>query len=254
MSKIFVSIPVLGKPCLQMIYNLYQAILSCREHQVRVYWNSNDSLIQRVRNCHISDFLFKYTECDYFMSLDSDIEVLNCYPNNNIFNKLIANDVEFAGGLYALKKQEVRRCSSIGVDGITPQFDTGLQEMRWLSSGCWCLKRSMVEKMYEKYRDELVYDGDDNFAGKKIIGLYNCIMYDLKPNDFPDVKLPYRKLLSEDWSFCQRWSDMGGKIYADTSIALRHIGEYSYSLYDLEVKKVPAPMPPQPGFDLGEKK
>jgi len=64
--------------------------------------------------------------------------------------------------------------------------------------------------------------------------------------------LPFRKLLSEDWSFAQRWTDMGGKIYADTSIALKHIGEYSYSLYDLEVVKKPAPNVPQAGFDLGK--
>ena len=252
MSKIFLSMPILGKPCLQSIYSMYQAILTCREHQVRVYFNSNDSLIQRVRNCHISEFLFKYTECDYFMSLDSDIEIMNCYPNNNIFNKLIACNVDFVGGLYALKKQGDRRCSSIGAGGKTPQFDTGLQEMRWLSSGCWCLKRSMIEKMYERYEDELLYDGDDNASGKKVIGLYNCMLYDLKEGDFPDVQLPFRKLLSEDWSFAQRWTDMGGKIYADTSIALKHIGEYSYSLYDLEVVKKPAPNVPQAGFDLGK--
>ena len=252
MSKIFLSMPILGKPCLQSIYSMYQAILTCREHQVRVYFNSNDSLIQRVRNCHISEFLFKYTECDYFMSLDSDIEIMNCYPNNNIFNKLIACNVDFVGGLYALKKQGDRRCSSIGAGGKTPQFDTGLQEMRWLSSGCWCLKRSMIEKMYERYKDELLYDGDDNASGKKVIGLYNCMLYDLKEGDFPDVQLPFRKQLSEDWSFAQRWTDMGGKIYADTSIALKHIGEYSYSLYDLEVVKKPAPNVPQAGFDLGK--
>jgi len=253
MSKIFLSMPILGKPCLQSIYSMYQAILTCREHQVRVYFNSNDSLIQRVRNCHISEFLFKYTECDYFMSLDSDIEIMNCYPNNNIFNKLIACNVDFVGGLYALKKQGDRRCSSIGAGGKTPQFDTGLQEMRWLSSGCWCLKRSMIEKMYERYKDELLYDGDDNASGKKVIGLYNCMLYDLQEEDFADVQLPFRKLLSEDWSFAQRWTGMGGKIYADTSIALKHIGEYSYSLYDLEVVKKPAPNVPQAGFDLGKR-
>lgn len=255
MSRIFLSMPILGKPCLQSIYSMYQAILSCKEHQVRVYFNQNDSLVQRVRNCHISAFLFDFPECDFFMSLDSDIFVINAYSTNNIFSKLIAHDKDFVGGLYSLKKPGVRRCSSITKDGTVPQFDTGLIEMRWLSSGCHCIKRSVIEKMYERYKDELLYDGDDNFSGKKVLGIYNCMLYDLKEGDFPNVKLPFKKLLSEDWSMTQRWIDIGGQIWADTSIVLRHVGEFEYSLWDVDVIKAPQTPKsnlPSAGFDLNK--
>lgn len=250
MANIFLSVPILGKPCLQTMYSMYQAILSCPNHKVRLYFNSNDSLIQRVRNVHLSQFLFNYKNCDFFMSLDSDIEILNCYPNNNIFSKLIAHDLDFVGGLYALKKQGVRRSSSITIDGSIPEFDSGLREMRWLSTGCWCVKRSAIEKMYDIYKDDLLYDGDDNAVGLKVLGIYNPILYDIKKDDFPNAKIPCRKLLSEDWSMCQRWTDIGGKIFADTSLALNHIGEYSYSLWDVDVIKTQKESLPLPGFDL----
>lgn len=250
MARIFLSVPILGKPCLQMIYSMYQAILSCPEHKVRVYFNQNDSLISRVRNVHMSVFLNEFAECDYFMSLDSDIEIVNSYPNNNIFSKLIAHDKDFVGGLYAIKKPGVRRCSSITMDGRPPEFDAGLTEMRWLSSGCWCIKRSAVEKMVKAY-PELAYDGDDNASGKKIHGLYIPMLYDLKEGDFPNIPLPFRKYLSEDWSFAERWKTIGGKIYADTSIVLKHIGEHNYTLWDVEVVKTQKPNLPPPGFDLG---
>jgi hypothetical protein len=42
MAKIFLSVPVLGRPDLKMMYSMYQAILSCAGHQVRVYFNQND--------------------------------------------------------------------------------------------------------------------------------------------------------------------------------------------------------------------
>jgi len=200
MAKIFLSVPILHKPCLPMIYSMYQAILSCPEHKVRVYFNQQDSLISRVRNVHMSVFLNEFPECDYFMSLDSDIEVVNAYPNNNIFTKLIAHDKDFVGGLYAIKKPGVRRCSSITMDGKPPEFDKGLIEMRWLSSGCWCIKRSAIEKMVKAY-PELLYQGDDNASGKDIYGLYIPMLYDLKEGDFPSIPLPFRKYLSEDWSF-----------------------------------------------------
>jgi len=250
--KIFLSIPILGKPELKHIYSVYQAILCCPQHKVRIYFNENDSLISRVRSVHISAFLNDFPDCDYFMSLDSDIEIVNAYPNNNIFSKLIEHDVEFCGGLYALKKQGVKRCSSISKSTADPQFDTGLVEMKWLSTGCWCLKRSAVEKMVKAY-PELDYDGDDNASGKKIHGLYIPMLYDLKKDDFPGIELPFRKYLSEDWSFCSRWTSIGGKIWADTSLVLRHIGPYSYTMWDVDIIKTPAssqPNPPPAGFDL----
>ena len=195
----------------------------------------------------MSVFLHEFTDCDYFMSLDSDIEVGNVFPSNNIFNKLVEHDLDFVGGLYAIKKPGTIKCSSIAMDGESPDFNSGVTPMRWLSSGCWCLKRSVAEKMVETY-PELTYDGDDNAAGKKIHGLYMPYIYDFKENEFENVKLPFRKLLSEDWAFCQRWRDIGGKIFADTSIVLKHIGKVDYSLYNVEM--IQKPMPPTPGFDL----
>ena len=87
MAKIFLSVPVLEKPELKMLYSTYQAMLSCAEHQVRIYFNENDSLISRVRNVHMSVFLNEYPECDYFCSIDSDLEIVNAYQTNNIFTK-----------------------------------------------------------------------------------------------------------------------------------------------------------------------
>jgi hypothetical protein len=251
MAKIFLSYPVLGKPELNSVFSVYQSILSCHKHQVRLYMNLNDSLIQRVRNCHVSAFLNEFPECDYFMSIDSDLNILNAYPNNNIFSKLIDHDKDFVGGLYAIKKPGVKRSSSIAMDGSNPEFDSGLKEMRWLSSGCWCIKRSAIEKMYNAYKDELLYDGDDNFSGKKVIGLYNCMLYDVTKEDFPNnSQVPFRKLLSEDWSLCERWKQIGGKIYADTSIVLNHIGSYDYTLWDVEVVKSQKSNVPPAGFNL----
>lgn len=265
MANIFLSVPIIdGKPELQMIYTMYQAIMSCKEHKVRVYFNSNDSLISRIRNCHISVFLHDFPECDYYMSLDSDLELINVFPSNNIFTKLVAHNLDFVGGLYTVKKPGVIRSSSISMDpSQSLEFDSGLKEMRWLSSGCWCVKRSVVEKMVNAY-PELDYEGDDNMVGKKIHGLFIPYIYKMTKEEFPgsikDDK-PFRKYLSEDWAMCQRWRDIGGEIFADTSIVLRHIGKHSYNLFDVEVVQktgtppvatspASSPVAPPPGFDL----
>jgi len=234
--NIFLSIPVLDRPELKMMYSMYQAMLSCGEHNVRIYFNENDSLISRVRNVHMSTFLNDYPECDYFMSIDSDLEIVNAFQSNNIFSKLISHDVDFVGGLYPLKQNNTKPlCASIPLSDTIKRdnipFDSGLIEMRWLSSGCWCIKRSAIERMVKQYPD-LTYVGDDNVAGKPIYGLFIPALFDVESNG-----QTFKKYLSEDWSFVERWRNMGGKVYADTSIVLNHIGKISHTLWNVEVSQ-----------------
>jgi hypothetical protein len=38
-----------------------------------------------------------------------------------------------------------------------------------------------------------------------------------------------RRYLSEDYAFCRRWQQIGGKIYADTSTTLGHVGNLPFN-------------------------
>lgn len=257
MAKIFLSVPIMHRPELRMIQSMYQAALSCKEHQVQAYYNLNDSLISRVRNVHTSVFYNEYLDYDYFMSIDSDLEIVNKYPNENIFTKLVmaADKFEFSCGLYAIKSPGKLKCSSVMVDDQSfPEFNSGYREVRWPSSGCFCMKRSVIEKMVKAYPEEH-YDGDDNAAGKKIYGLYRPFIYEMTPKEFPGLERSYKKYLSEDWAFAQRWHWLGGKVFADTSIVLNHIGSTDYKLYNVEVVSRNANQSeslPSAGFDLSK--
>jgi hypothetical protein len=33
---------------------------------------------------------------------------------------------------------------------------------------------------------------------------------------------------SEDWTFCENWRDLGGKIWVDKRVLLRHTGTYTF--------------------------
>lgn len=234
MAKIFLSMPVSGRPELQTMCSLFSSMVTSK-HQVILHSTENDSLISRIRNSHISTFWDDYKDCDYFFSLDSDLEIIDAHKNN-IFDKLISHDKEFVGALYALKNPLEKKCSSFTITGHNKiAYNIGLIEMMWLSTGCWCLKRSAVEKMINAY-PELTYTGDGVMSNKKVYGLYIPFIKDLGGG--------IKKYLSEDWAFADRWENLGGKIYADTSIVLKHIGKYSYGLWDNTIKT------PEPGFDL----
>lgn len=234
MAKIFLSMPVAGNPELQTMCSLFLSIATSK-HQVLLHTTENDSLISRIRNSHISIFWNEYKDCDYFFSLDSDLEIVDAHKIN-IFDQLISHDKEFIGGLYALKNHSEKKCSSFTITGHNKiAHNIGVIEMLWLSTGCWCLKRSVVEKMIQAY-PELIYNGDGVMSNKKVYGLYIPFIKDLGDG--------VKKYLSEDWAFADRWKSIGGKIYADTSIVLRHIGKYPYELWDNAIKT------PSAGFDL----
>jgi hypothetical protein len=224
MTKIFLSMPVADKPELKTLFSLYQAIGTCG-YEVKIYATEGDSLISRVRNSHISVFFDEYEDFDYFISIDSDLDMLNNTSKDNIIKKLISHDKDFVGGLYALKDHnDDPKASSISLDGENKlPYNSGLVEMEWLSSGCWCLKRLAVKKMIKAYPD-LVYDGDGLMSNKKVYGLYIPMLKQMENGK--------NKYLSEDWAFAERWRSIGGKIFADTTILLHHIGKYPYGLWN----------------------
>ena len=38
-----------------------------------------------------------------------------------------------------------------------------------------------------------------------------------------------KQYFGEDFGFCQRWRDMGGRIWVDPDICLNHIGRYTFT-------------------------
>jgi hypothetical protein len=200
--KVFLSYPVMDRCEQRSLSSVYRMASTCQTASVQVSCLEGDSLISRVRNVAIT--MFMDSGADYFMSVDSDLDIMNILPDNNAIDRLIRSDYEFSGALYALKDPRERKSSSVlmGANSI-PKFDSGFHEARWLSTGFWMLKRSGVEKMIAAY-PELTYDGDAHIAGKKVFGLYIPEIVSVTEADgfkFPPGKLVYRKYLSEDWQY-----------------------------------------------------
>ena len=52
---------------------------------------------------------------------------------------------------------------------------------------------------------------------EKYVAVFDCMID-------PDS----RRYLSEDYAFCRRWQQMGGKIYADCMTVLGHVGNIRF--------------------------
>jgi hypothetical protein len=81
------------------------------------------------------------------------------------------------------------------------------------------IKRQTIERMiaaYPESRYNKVHaysnaKAEDNYA------LFECM-----------IDAETKSYISEDYGFCQKWRDIGGKIWLDTEGKLTHIGAYNF--------------------------
>jgi len=97
----------------------------------------------------------------------------------------------------------------------------GFMKSRYAGTGFMLIRRAVLETMIERY-PELRYThehrGNDPLIGSPWrSALFNCMI---------DEKSGY--YLSEDFSFCRRWTDMGGEIWVDYTSRLNHVGLMVY--------------------------
>ena len=220
-TSIYVSIPTLGSMHPAAVNSFYAHANAAAAGGVRleIAYTIDDSVIMRARSEAVSEFYFRTTHTHYF-HISDDIEI--CFtptPEDNIFTRLLSSGNPFVGALYS-RTAFPQQCTSVALDGgAVTGVEQGLTPVKYLSGGIWLLKRDVVRKMVKAY-PELEYASDPDKRRCFALFLESLVQR-------PDGT---RKLLTEDYAFCERWSALGGKIYADTSIRTRHYGLHGFQL------------------------
>jgi hypothetical protein len=175
----------------------------------------NESLIPRARN--ILTAMFLASECTHLMFIDADIEF-----NAEDVIKLIRANLPLAVGAYPKKTLPIQYAINLKVmDPNTGQLNSknGLVEVLDASTGFFLIKREVVEKMVLAF-PELHLKNDSSIDPKLNQHCYALFDTLLDPVD--------NRYLSEDYTFCRRWQQIGGSIWLDPTIKLNHIGSYTF--------------------------
>jgi hypothetical protein len=169
----------------------------------------NESLISRGRNTLTAKFLHN-KESTHLMFIDSDI---GWEPWHLLV--MLNRDVDVIGGLYPMKSLPIKWCVN-GFDGAEEGPDH-LQEVSKTGTGFMLIKRHVFEKLD-------AHPAVKSFAND--IGL----PADLNPymKTYFDTAVREGRYYSEDWTFCENWRDIGGKVWVDKRVLLRHSGHYVY--------------------------
>jgi len=168
---------------------------------------SNESNVNRARNSCAAKFLSG--DCTHLMFVDADIQFK---PQDIV--KLINHDKDIVGGVYPQKTLPPKMVVNTLNNG---EQQGDLIEVGTLGTGFMLIKRSVFEKMIEAGATPYV----------DAIGLSleeNANQYDF----FQCTIDSQGRYLTEDWSFCRRWRQLGGKIWADKTIGLTHVGYFRF--------------------------
>ncbi len=205
---------------------------------------ANESLITRGRNTLTAMFMSnpEYTE---MMFIDADIH-FEAESIIKMWDKLIdgGDDVEVVVGAYPKKsinwqgiikavhelgdkatEQEVLKHQASYVlnvrsdgkgriplkNGLLPVYDGG--------TGFMMFSRKVIQRMFDKW-PELHYKNDLNTDPKHDPYMYALFDTIIDPTT--------RRYLSEDYTFCRRYQELGGTIWMDPSIDLDHQGAYVF--------------------------
>lgn len=210
--RLFIGIPAYGGVAPQFLESL-AAFIAARALPCKVRMRHGDSLVTRARNSLTADFL--ESDCTHLLFIDSDL----IFTTDNVV-RIASHEVDLAGGMYPLKKEgEIQWCGNglltegnKGPGGRPPE---GLKEVRYIGTGFMCVAREVFTAMLLADGAEIGYRTDYPPHREEWdfwrVGVRNT----------GDVR---RRYLSEDWYFCQRWLELGGKVYADYEVVLRHVG------------------------------
>ena len=233
MVKLFLSTPCYGGLCLQAYAESmlnFQRLCASRGIELYLDTTENESLIPRARNISIARFLYK-SDADFFIFVDADVHFqaesllrlvdsghdvsVACYPKKVImWNQ--AEDAVKNGDDRTLQ----RLASSLVLNFKYERSEVvnGFTEVLDGPTGFMCIRRNVLEKMYEHYKDTLMCVNDHQ---NKDLDTY-CAIFDCM------IDPVTRRYLSEDYAFCRRWQQIGGKIYADVTTVLGHVGNLRF--------------------------
>ena len=219
-KKLFIAPPCYGgMASVEFISSLCNLINYLSAFKIEYYLAliGNESLITRARNTLTAQFMAK--EYSHLMFIDADIEFK---PEDVV--TMLYHDKPVLCGAYPLKGLPIKYVLSLKSN---EPVENKFAEVHDAGTGFMMIKRETIQKMFEAY-PELKYTLNDDT--KTVVNLNNLndyayTLFDTATEELEDGSKVY---LSEDYLFCRRWQNIGGKVLMDPKISLNHVGTYKF--------------------------
>lgn len=180
-----------------------------RGDKVTVFDESGNAMIAHARDMIVAAFLAG--EGTDLVFVDTDV-----FWEAGGLLRLVDHPVDFVAGAYRQRKDpegySVRWIAER--DELWADPDTGLLEVEGVPAGFLRVGRAALERMADAYPDKRF--ADPNAPGGVAHALFDNIH-------------DGTAYWGEDFSFCRRWREIGGKVWLDPELDLHHVGFKTFS-------------------------
>jgi len=234
--SILVCTPVHSECSIHYTQALLEFQVACMQKNILVsFLLLKSSLVTQGRNLCVANFLNeKYS---HLLFIDADID----FDSKTIF-KMLELDKEVIAVPYPMKtlnwdriykfKGDIKDSNELSHTGFTYPIKVydkdnikvkdDVMEVTHAPTGCMLIKRQVFDKMIKAYPELRISQPTImNGEAKDKENLWNFF------DTFHDLK--NKKYYGEDFGFCKKWTDIGGKCYCYIGDYITHIGEYQYS-------------------------
>ena len=238
MMKIYIAVPTYNNTLtVETAVTMLNLSMKGPEERVQFHFMFHSaSIISHLRNTIIADFLagdfthvfmldsdqgFDYSR--FFRMLRSDYSVVGIlYPRRN-FDWSQFNPVKPVNSINDVLSQGIRFVGDVKLDAAgTIKIENGFTQAVNVGTGALLIKREAILRLmahYPELQGQGFPDEDENLPRQD----YNWGFFN------PMVKAADGMNAGEDIGFCNRWSDCGGKIWAEVMTDSIHVGRYKFS-------------------------
>ena len=147
---------------------------------------------------------FWESDADCLVFVDSDVTW-----EKGALLRLVDHPVDLVAGIYPGRRDPITYpVHYLDKKELWADPETGLLEVKSVSTGFLKLSRACIGKMIEAYPDKHYYTAERD---KQFYPLFDHVFED-----------GYK--WGEDFSFCIRWRKIGGQVWVDPEIAMGHVG------------------------------
>ena len=236
---IFLATPVHSDVSVHYVQSLLMVQQNCIKNNIRISFSLlKSSLVTQGRNLCVNAMFEEKTKYSHFLFIDSDIEF-----SFETIMRMIAADKDVIATPYPLKTidwtklyhrnkaQNIVDPEVLARQGYTWPIKLenkdritvtdGIAEVSHAPTGCMLIKRGVFEKMMKELPD-LKISQPTIINGQEIEKPYLYNFFDTYHE--PET----HKYYGEDFGFCKRWTELGGKCHILTDEYITHVGEYRY--------------------------
>ena len=191
-----------------------------------------DSLITRSRNTLVARFMDR-EDATHLLFVDADITFQPAQVA-----RMVRFNQDVVAGMYPLKVRDwsadaigrIRQGEGLETaplryvgafaEGEDRQEQDGFVTGQYAGTGFMLIRRAALARMmraYPELRFAAAHDRATQDPSPHQFALFDCM-----------IEPETRHYLSEDYTFCRRWRDMGGQIWLDTQGALIHSGSHDF--------------------------